>query len=257
MENGCFRLSGLHPLWRLGVGLLVVCLVGGYVVSGVYLHQHYENRDERRGLTITDIQGAYAGVVVPSPMLASLRGGHPDEGLSEGDRAALIEWLSGDRVREDYENFDLGDAMPADLIAMSCLDCHARGATGDDSAADLPLEYPDDVFGMALSRDIRPKEMGLIVQSLHAHAPTMASIAILLSLLAAMTRWGRGFVGAVVAVTAIGLVCDLGAQPMARLQGPGWAWVIVVGGVLSSAGVGVLGLLAVLDLWLPRGKSAG
>ncbi len=249
------RLTSFNPLWRFGVGILAICLAGGYMVAGFYLQHHYENRDEVPGISMTDIQGAYAGVVVPSPMRAALEAAHPAD-LADADRQALLDWLSGDRVRQDYENFDLGDAMPADIIAVACLDCHKRSATGDGAYPELPLEYPDDVFAVAQSREILPKDPIIIVQSLHAHAPSMATVTLVLALLAGMTRWPRCFIGLVVAVTAIGLLGDLSAQYLARVRTgeTWWAFVIVGGGFASSGGVGLMSLLVLLDAWLPGGR---
>ena len=253
-ERRQIRLCDFHPLWRLGIGLLVICLVGGYVVSGMYLKAHYENRDERPGLTFTDIEGAYAGVTVPSPMLKSLREGHPED-VAPADRKALEDWLTGGRVREDYENFDLGDVMPSDIIAAACMNCHARGATGPDADPGLPLEYPDDVFAQAQSREILPKDPAVVIQSLHAHAPSMATVTIVIALLAGLTRWPRAAVGLMVALAGVGLLGDLGGQWLARSTGSSlWVWVVVVGGFASSLGVALMGVMVLVDLWLPGTK---
>ncbi len=244
------RLSDFGFFWRLGMGLLVVCLVGGYVVSGVYLKQHYENRDEQPGLTFTDIQGAYAGANVPSPMLGALERGHPDD-LAVADREALVRWLTSDSVRADYENFELGEEMPADIIAISCLECHSRSSAADVKASPM-LDYPDDVFANAESKEILPKDPKVLVASIHAHLPAMATCSIALALLAGMSRWPRAVVGVLVTATAVGLIGDFGGQWLARTQGPGWTWAIVVGGFFASGGVGLLGLLALAEAWLPR-----
>lgn len=248
------RLCDFGRLWRLGIGLLVICLVGGYAVSGVYLKQHYENRDERAGLSFTDIQGAYAGAVSPSLLLSAIEDGHP-EGLGEADRTALLDWLRGGRVREDYENFDLGEAMPADIIAISCVSCHSRGAAGEDAYPSVPLDYSDDVFAIAQSKEILPKDPKIIIQSLHAHMPAMATCSIALAILAGFTRWPRALVGLLVTVTAVGLVADFAGQWFARTHAAGWTWAIVLGGFAATGGVSLLGLLAVADAWLPRGRA--
>lgn len=255
------RLCDFHPLFRLGIALLAICLVGGYIVSGVYLHQHYEMRDERPGLTLDDIKGAYHGVVTPSPMLAALEAGHPDDLdpdiLLDEDRAALIEWLKSDRVREDYENFDLGDQMPADIIAVSCLDCHARDATGEHAVPEMSLEYAEEVFALADSTRILPKDPAIIVQSLHAHAPSMAVCTIALALLGGLTRFPRVLVGLVVFGAAAGLLADLSGQYLARVSAEQWTYAIVVGGFISGAGVTLLGLAVVIDALIPRTKPKG
>lgn len=253
MKHHTPRLCEFGFLWRFGVGVLIICLVGGYMVAGVFLKLHYENRDERPGLSFTDIQGAYAGVVTPSPLLESLRKGHPKD-LADADRTALITWLESDRVAQDYDNLDLGDAVPSDIIATSCVQCHARGATGADAYPKRPLEYADDVLALAVSKEIRPKDEVIVVQSLHAHAPSMATCALVLAVLCGMTRWPRCLVGLVVAVAAVGLLADLSGQWLARTEDARWTWAIVVGGFCAAGGVGVMGFLALADAWLPGGK---
>lgn len=253
MKHATPRLCEFGLLWRFGIGVLVICLVGGYVVSGIFLQKHYENRDERPGISFTDIQGAYAGAVVPSRLRGAIEAGHPD-GLPDADREALLSWLRSDTVVQDYENFDLGDAMPADIIAISCVECHARGATGEDAYPQLPLEYADDALLIAVSKEIKPKDEAIVIQSLHAHAPSMAACAIVLAILCAMTRWPRCLTGAVVSLAALGLLADLSGQWLARTEDPAWTWAIVVGGFFAAAGVGVMGFLALADAWLPGGK---
>ena len=259
------RLCDFNPMFRWGMALLALCLVGGYIVSGVYLHQHYEGRDERPGLTLRDIEGAYHGVTTPSPMLSALENGHPDDLepglLLDQDREALIAWLKSDRVREDYENFDLGDQMPADIIAVSCLDCHARDATGNSAGEhavpEMSLEYAEEVFALADSTRILPKDPENIVRSLHAHAPSMAVCTMMLALLGGMTRFPRPLIGAVVLVAAVGLIADLAGQYLARVSVREWTYAIVLGGFAASAGVTLLGLAVVIDALIPRTKAKG
>jgi len=246
------RLCDFGFFWRFGVGVLVICLVGGYIVSGVFLKQHYENRDGRAGVSFTDIQGAYAGAVVPSQLGEALERGHPDD-LPDADRQALLDWLASDTVKQDYENFDLGDAMPADIIAVSCVQCHARSATVDGAFPSLPLEYADDVLKVAVGSELLPKDKGIVIQSLHAHAPSMAACALVLAILCGMTRWPRCLVGVVVSLAALGLLADLSGQWLARTEDAKWTWAIVVGGFFAAGGVGVMGLLALADAWLPGG----
>ena len=101
---------------RLGLTLIVLTLLGGLTVSGIYMAMHHENRDEQPGLTMTDIRGHYAGVNVPSPLLSAIERGHPED-QSPSTRKVLIDWLKGDRISEDYDSLDLGDLAPAEIIA--------------------------------------------------------------------------------------------------------------------------------------------
>lgn len=247
------RLRDLHPLARLGVTFLVVTLLAGYVISGLHLRWHYDNRDERAGFTLDDVRAAYHGITAESPLLAALRGGHP-EGLPDADRKALTAWLASDRVNIDYDNFDLGDRAPAEIIAASCLGCHARAASGPDAYPRLPLDSADDVLGIAYSRDVRPSPVEILAVSQHTHAPTMALVLLVVGALGAMTRWWGWLTGFVLATGGAGLLADMGGQWLARSD-DAWVYAIVAGGFAYAGAVMLIGLGVILDLWLPGGRS--
>jgi mono/diheme cytochrome c family protein len=256
--RGWPRLCDLPALSRLGLWFLVLTLLGGYVVSGYFLKIEYEKRDERAGLTLTDIRGAYAGAVSPAPLISALEAGHPDEmgggeRLSAADRAVLLEWLGSDSIEAGYDSEDLYELPPAEIIAGSCVSCHARGATGEGAYPALPLEYWNDVQKVAISRTITPKDVRVVAASTHAHAPAMSMVLILLILLASMTRAPRWVVGVVAGVSGPALLADLSGQWLARVHGD-FVYAIVAGGAISSAGVAVLGLVVMLDLVVPRGR---
>lgn len=249
------RLGDFGFFWRFGIGVLAICLVGGYMVSGIYLYQHYENRDEQPGLTMTDIEGAYAGAVAESPLRKAIKRGHPED-LPADERAVLIEWLASDNVQAGFDDIDTYEIPPSDIILYgSCVECHAAGAEGEGAYPELPLEREDQILAIAVSREILPKDEKIVVQSLHAHAPSMAVCTMMLAVLAGMTRFARPIVGLVVAAAAVGLLADLSGQWLARTQGGVWTWAIVVGGFAASAGVGLLGLMVVLDAWLPGNRT--
>jgi len=245
------RLKDLGLLFRLGVSCLVVTLIGGYVVSGIHLREHYDNRDERPGFTLDDVRAAYHGIAAPSALRSALESDHP-EGLADADRAALLDWLGSDKVSEDYDNLDLGDEAPAEIIAASCLDCHARGA--DDPGSSVPLEYWDDIRPIAFTTDIQPTPNEIIAVSQHTHAPAMAMVLLIVAALGAMTRWPGMLVGALVAVGGVGLLGDMGAWWLAK-DNAAWIYVIVGGGFAQGASVMLLGLLSLIDMWLPGGRS--
>lgn len=242
-------LRDLNIFARMGVACIILTLLGGTIAAGVYLKIHYENRDERPGLTIDDIKGHYHGIVSPAPLLESLESGHP-EGLDPAERTALIDWLRGDRVGTDYDNFDLGDMAPSEIMAVSCLDCHSRGASGEDAAPEIPLDYWDDVRPLSISREIRPVSTEILAASTHTHALGLAAVTLVLAWVALCTSWPRWLVGIVVGLTGAGLLVDIGAWWLTR-QWIDFAWMIVIGGGVFNGGVGVLGLLVLADLVMP------
>lgn len=167
------KLTSLPYTARIGIAVLMLTLLGGYVVSGIHLKTHYDNRDGSPGFTLGDIRGHYHGVQSPSPLVASLQQDHPDaETLPDDKRKALLDWLAEtDKLSEQYDNFDLGDNAPAEIIAVSCLDCHSRNSTGPDAHPSVPLEFWSDIQEIAFSKDIQPTSEAVLAMSQHTHAP--------------------------------------------------------------------------------------
>lgn len=244
--------SQLRPLGitaRLGLSLLVLTLLGGLTVSGLYMAWHHENRDEQPGLTLTDIRGHYAGVNVPAPLLNALERGHP-ENLPEQSKQVLIDWLKGTRISEDYDSLDLGDLAPAEIIASSCLDCHSRQSTGDNAYTQLPLDFYDDVVAVAISRDIRPVGLEVLAASTHTHAISLAVLALVSCALMLLTGWPRGLVNPIVLLMGLGLALDLSGWWIARVN-DAVVPLIVLGGFVFAVCVAVSLLLVIADLWRP------
>jgi len=247
------RLRDLPLLFRLGLCAFVLTLLGGYIVSGLHLRWHYDNRDETPGLTINDFVGAYHGVQTPSPLIAALESGHP-ETIEDYERTALLDWLKGDRVSVDYDNLDLGDLAPSEIFAMSCIDCHTRSASGAGVNPNVPLDYWDDIRKIADSKDIQPSPVNIIATSQHVHAPMMAMVMIVLAMVSIPTRFSNRFIGFVVFVSGVGLLADMAGWWIAR-EAASFVYVIVIGGALYALGTTLIGCLILLECILPRSKN--
>jgi hypothetical protein len=245
---GGFVLRDLPLGARIGLTAIVLVFAIGLAASAAHIREHHENRDERPGVSLEDLQGAYHGVRTTSPLVAALERGHPSE-LAAGDREALLAWLRSDRISEDYDNLDLGDAAPAERIAAGCAGCHSRKAGG--TPGKVPLEYWDDVKPLAFSRQVAPVPLEVLTASTHAHALSLAAISAVIGLLLLATRWRRSWTGALLGVGGVALVTDFAAQWLAR-DSAGWVPVIAASGALWAAS-SALSLAAItLDLWLGR-----
>ena len=171
-------------------------------------------------------------------------------------RDILLDWLRGDPalLSQAYDDLDLGADAPAEIMAVSCMDCHARSATGPDAWPQVPLEYWDDVEALSISRDIQPVPLEILAASTHTHALGMASIGIAIALLGFLTSWPRRLVGLVVGVTGLGLAVDLSGWWITREMAE-YAIAIAIGGGMYTGGMSLLGLMVLLDLCMPRGKA--
>lgn len=238
---------------RFGLTLLCLVILGGSAVSGLYMVEHHDNRDEREGFNLDDIRAHYHGIKTEAPLLSALERGHPDD-LPDAQRQALIGWLESDKVAENYDNFDLGENMPEEIIAMSCVSCHDSGASGPDAYPELSLRYLDEVMTVAQSREVNPVNEKVLLASLHAHSLAIGSVCIIAVLLVSLTRAPRGLVGLLATLTGVGLLADLGAWIPAR-SSEVLIYAIVGGGFLFQAGVVLSLVTVIIDLWLPRSRA--
>lgn len=252
----------MHPQWprlrdlalgaKLGLACLVLVILGGLYASGMHVVWHYENRDERPGLSMDDFTGAYHGVQRLSPLVTALERNHPED-LPAAQRDTLLAWLRSDRVSDDYDSLDLGDNAPAEIIAGHCLRCHSRQAQeGGDIGREIPLEFWGDIQAVAFSRQIQPTPVKVLAASTHAHALSLGTMAIVIAGLALMTSWPRPLVNLGVLLMGAGLLADMGAWWLARSTPAFVVLIVIAGGVFN--GTSALLLVGVLlDLCrLPR-----
>lgn len=245
------RLRDLAFGARFALTLLVLVLAGGLGASAWHLVLHHQNRDERPGVSLEDLQGAYHGVSTTAPLLASLERGHPKE-LADTERATLLKWLRSKRISEDYDNLDLGDAAPSELIQRGCVPCHARNAKqGEGIGEKFPLDNWNDVKAVAFSKQLEPVPVPVLAASTHAHALALGAMSIVVGLLLLATRWPAWLRNGLFAFAALGLTCDLASWWLAR-EALGFVSVIVAAGFVYVSCTALSFAAIVLDLWLPR-----
>lgn len=245
------RLRPLPLAVRTGLAMLVLVFLGGFVASGAHLYLHHSKKDEQPGLSLDDLRGAYHGVRSPARLLRTLQRGHP-EAMPDDDRSALLDWLNSDKLAQSYDNLDLGERAPAELIAQNCLECHGRkNAERHPIARSLPLDYWDDVRKLAFSKELNPVPVPILVMSTHAHALTLAAVSLGVFALLMATGWSRRLVGVLVCVGGVGLAADIGGWWLARWNA-GFVWMIIAGGAAYNASMAAGLALIVADLVKPR-----
>ena len=255
-----FQLRSLPTSIRLSLSFLVLTLIGGYAASGAHMHEHHENRDEREGLSMVDLEGAYHGVTSISPLTIALESGHPSE--LEGQSApepyvteALLNWLKGDpkQIVPNWDNLDLGDLVPADLLDASCVTCHSRTAS-EEVRAEPPLEYIDDIRAVAFSREISPADMKILIASTHTHAIALGTVTLIVIAMMLFTRCSSRTKGWLSLAASGGLLLDLAAWWLAR-ESSAWVMAVIAGGTAHALGIVLMCLLILMDLWKPMGTS--
>jgi hypothetical protein len=242
-----FRLRELGIAVRLGITCLLVVLAGGFAASLAHLVEHHHNRDERPGVSLEDLEGAYHGVRTTAPLLLALNRNHPED-LPDAQREILLGWLAGERISEDYDNLDLGDMAPAEILASSCMPCHSHAEATEEAP---PLEYWEDVSKVAFSREVEAVPVKVLAASTHTHALTLAGLSLVIGALWLATRWPRAVTGGLFLAASAALLVDLACWWLAR-DWVGLVLAIAAAGAVYVTGTGLMlaGILA--DLWLPR-----
>lgn len=263
MSEAPFHLRRLPFGARVALSFLLAVLGGGYVASAAFLQDHHQGRDDREGLTLTDIEGVYHGTERPALLGELLDRGHPSEvagasPLADGDRDLLREWLASgdaDAIAANWSNIDFGDGYgsPQEVVATACGACH--GPAADPAKRARPeLATWEDTKALAFTKEIRPMDAKLLLQSTHAHSLALGTVTILVVLLGYSTRMPRTLLGVLAFCASAGLALDLGSWWLAR-ESAVWVKGVVFGGGAHALGVGALLVLTFLDMWLPHRSS--
>jgi hypothetical protein len=242
------RIGELGLPARLGIVCLCLVVLGGLAASWQHIVNQNENRDEQPGLSMEDLKGAYHGVQTTAPLMKALNAGHP-EALAKPQRDILIKWLSEDRVAENYDNLDLGDSAPNEIISRNCLSCHGSKAA-DPIAKSIPLDGWSNVKRFAVSRKVEPLPTKVLIASTHAHALALASLTFVAAGLMAMTRWNRRFAGVLVLLAGAGLLVDIGGWWLTRVNGA-FLYAIVGAGAVYNAVMALMMILVIIDALRP------
>lgn len=267
-----WRLHRLSFFSKIGLTCLILVFGVGIAASLQHIVNHHGKKDGQPGLSLEDVTGSYHGVKVSAPLATALKRGHPDT-LPAPSRALLEDWILGKadvtgkrpaggnpRLVEDYDNLDMGDSAPIEIIAKNCLSCHsakgaqeiaAKGDAAAKKAGGWPLDSLENVKKLAFEKEITPPGEAILVQSTHAHAISLATMSVALGGLLVLTRWPRVVVGVLILLAGCGLLADIGGWWAARKYA--WAVYLLMAGGAAYSISSVLTLAAVFaDLWLPR-----
>ena len=246
------RLAELPVALKLGLTAFLLVLAGGYAASLAFVVEHHGKKDEKPGLSLTDLRGAFHGIEKTAPLADAVEGAHGAEFLAVPDRDVLSAWLRGDDLYEAYDPLDSLERTPAEILGESCVSCHARDAS---AGAAPPLEDWSGVSQVAFRKQLEPPPKEILIVSLHAHAQSMALVILAAAGLLLLTRWPAALRHGAFLAGMFGLLGDLGGMWLAR--GAPWAvWMVIVGGALYGAGFAAALLGSLADLWLPGGRRA-
>ena len=245
------QIRSLPVFARLGLTGLMVVLMLGMGASAAHLFFHDKNRDESPEFTMDDVRAAYHGLDREPVLRTSLERGHP-ETLGPEQREVLLKWVKSGRITEDYDSIDLGAASPSEIIASSCVGCHAANGS-DPKGAAIRLASMENLKKVAFGKKVNPSPVNIVAMSMHTHAPVLGMLGVVLAGLVWMTRLARGVVGVMIGLLGVAMAVDFSCWWAARSFEPA-VWGIVVGGAVSNGVMGMMAVVVVVDAWWPMGR---
>lgn len=234
---------------RIGLIGLVLVIWMGQAASLYHMHDHYQNRDERPGMTLDDIRSAYHGLNAQAAIKTALEHKHP-EGLHDATRTTLLNWLDSGKVAENYDNLDLGDQTPAELMAASCISCH-DSKFAKEKGGGIALSAWEDVRKVAFTRTINPVPIKVLAISTHTHALALGALSGVVIVLALATRRCSKMISLLVAINGLSLAGDIAGWWLAR-QSSDVVYLIVGAGALYNISLVLMTLMVIAELIGPK-----
>lgn len=251
------RLAQLGFGVRFGLTLFCVMITAGYAAGLWFMTHHVAQKDGDPELEWIDLVGTYHGVDKPAPLLAILEEPTHRAYLQNDEEVeVLMKWLrggdQGERPGADLigEGYDAGDLPPADVLYERCLSCHTP-QPGDASAVGnrIPLHDLPAVKAVAYRKTLDALSTDILAVSSHTHFLSIPTFSILIFGLFLLTGWLRFLRHGIFALGMLGLTADFAGMWLARYNEDA-VYLIVGGGALYGACLGLAILAIVLELWV-------
>ena len=130
---------------------------------------------------------------------------------------------------------------------------HGKEAVAAADGGDIALDGWENVQEHLYALEINPPALEILYMSSHTHALSLGTMALVLVLLLAATRYARRGAGLAIALMGAALLADMGGWFLAR-EREFFAYVVVGSGCAFALGVVLSCLLVFLELWLPDNR---
>jgi hypothetical protein len=241
-------LAGLSPPARILVTLFLAAAAAGFAVGTLDVAASLGDADGRPGLSVDDLRRTFHGRPGWTLIASKVDGGSMERHVPiPSERRAILDWAGRGARLEDF-----GPARA--VLDARCIRCHSPGGEKEDSpfagsreaGASHPLvaRYARPDAGMSPARR---------ATTTHAHLLGMRMLFAALGFVFLHTNTRRGVKSAVIAAPFLGMFLDIGCWWLAILS-PAFVWGSVAGGALAAAGVAILVVRPLWEMWGPEPK---
>jgi hypothetical protein len=223
---------------------MILLMLGiGYLFAMIQIFEVHAGVDGRPGLSVRDIQIAYAGTPENSRLETALRG--PMAGMASPEQIGrIIAWA---RAGANGQEFD-SDIRP--ILQQRCVACHS-GANPN-----LPklVDY-DDV--KPLTESDHGVSIGALVRVSHVHLFGMTFIFAFLGLIFSHAYVRQRYLKSIlIALPFLAIFVDIGSWWLTKVSIV-FAYTVFAGGAAMGISFALQWLISIYQLWFLRAPPAG
>lgn len=224
---------------KIALSLFLILAGIGYLFGFLNILLKYQMVDGTPGLSMKDVQITYYGSTDKTKLEKSIDASMRGYFANDTDYNATKDWIADGASEKGW------DSEIKAIFDKSCNSCHSKGA----KVAGVSTEdYADTSEFLAADKG---KSISRLVQVSHTHVLATAPLVFILVLILFMTSFPMKFKSAASIFSMCAVFLDIGSWWLAKLH-PGFAVLVMIGGMSLGASFGLLALAPLYDMWLKK-----
>ena len=213
----------------------------GYVFAMLQIYLTHAGLDGKPGIDANDIAIAYGGNPASNHLTTALLGPMSANAPSR-DKRAIIDWTLDGATQADF------DQTIAPIIENRCMRCH----DGSEAGAPRFKGYKD---WAALAQPDTGMSLATLVQVSHIHLFGMTFIFFVAGFIFSHARIKSTWLKlTIIAAPFLMMFTDIASWYLTKMN-PGFAWIIIVSGVLMALSFAAEWCISMFQMWIYRPKS--
>ena len=243
-------LRGLNFPARLLATLFLVTVSAGLAAGEWNVLATHAGADGRPGLSMEDLRRVYCGRPGWTLLASKVDGGSMEKHAPvPSERKALVDWARGGARLEEFD-------AARRVLDLRCIRCHSPGGEKEES----PFAESREAGAVhALVREYARPDRGMTpaarATTTHAHLFGFSVLLVLLGAVFLGTAARPRTKALAIALPFAGVALDVGSWWLTLLS-PAFVHTLVLGGAMVGAGIAILVLVPLREMWGPAPRPA-
>ena len=231
------HLGALPPTFRALFTSFMILIGVAYLMALSYMFLAIIEPHQKMGMgMIQGIEVKYHGSPDKSRLESALRG--PMAGnIDQPDRDRVLEWVHNGALESDYPK-----VKP--IIDNQCVACHSAGSG-------MPIPALDSYAAVQkMAETDRGPTITDLARVSHVHLFGISIFFLLTGAIFALSRLPTWLRVVIVVLPYLAIICDIGSWWLTKFF-PVFGVVVVAGGALMAASMGIQIMVSLWEMWLP------